>query len=124
MTRKNLYVDEINQMIGTRIYEQRLAKGMSRSQLAQEIGITHQQLQKYEKGENRISAGRLSLIADMLGISPDYFYASFEENKRALSPTQHQRMCLEVSRNFMKLANPEHQQAINTLVKSLLKEAA
>lgn len=121
MVRKTEYIQKIDQHIGERIYSLRLAKGLSRQQLAGVIGVTHQQLQKYEKGINRISIGRLVLIAKALDKNIDYFYEGIERTDNA-EPilTKHQRMCIEVSRNFMKIHSSEHQQAVNALIRSLI----
>jgi transcriptional regulator with XRE-family HTH domain len=124
MARQHSYIEEVDQFIGGKIYNLRLAKGLSRQQLAEVIGVTHQQLQKYEKGSNRISAGRLVLIANALDKTPEYFYEGLDNNKPTPLLTQHQRMCIEVSRNFMRLISPDHQNAVNTLVKSLVKQPA
>jgi len=125
MARKHDFIDKIDSFIGNKIYMLRLAKGYSRQQLADSLGVTHQQLQKYEKGTNRISAGRLVLIANSLDKPVSYFYAGFDQTtEQEETITQHQRMCIEVSRNFMKLNNPDHQLAVNSLVKSLIKESA
>ena len=124
MVRKNDYIQEIDQFVGDKIYSLRLAKGLSRQQLAEVIGVTHQQLQKYEKGINRISVGRLVLIAKALGKNINYFYEGIESNDTEPILTQHQRMCIEISRNFMKIRSTDHQNAVNTLVRSLVKESA
>jgi transcriptional regulator with XRE-family HTH domain len=124
MARKNEYIKEVDQFIGKKIYSLRLAKGLSRQQLAETIEVTHQQLQKYEKGTNRISVGRLVMIAKALGKSVDYFYSDLESRDAEPMLTQHQRMCIEVSRNFMKIRSADHQNAVNTLVRSLVKESA
>jgi transcriptional regulator with XRE-family HTH domain len=121
MARKHEYIQKIDQFIGEKIYSLRLAKGLSRQQLSEVIGVTHQQLQKYEKGSNRISVGRLVLIAKALEKDIIYFYEGLESKESEPVMTQHQRMCIEVSRNFMKIANPDHQDAVNTIVKSLSK---
>lgn len=123
MVRRNDYIQKVDQFIGGKIYSLRLAKGLSRQQLAEVIEVTHQQLQKYEKGINRISIGRLVLIAKALDKNIDYFYQGLEDADN-VEPvlTQHQRMCIEVSRNFMKIRNSEHQQAVNVLIRSLIKE--
>lgn len=123
MARKNQYIMEIDKFIGNKIYSLRLAKGLSRQQLSKVIDVTHQQLQKYEKGTNRISVGRLVLIAKALGKEVSYFYEGVDAQNKEEMMTQHQRMCIEVSRNFMKIQSPEHQNAVNTLVKSLCKVA-
>ena len=124
MARQHDYIAQIDKFIGDKIYNLRLGKGLSRQQLAEAIGVTHQQLQKYEKGTNRISAGRLVLISRTLERTPEFFYEGFDENSAPQENTMHQRMCIEVSRNFMKLRNTDHQTAINSLLKSLVKESA
>ncbi|MEA2878599.1 MAG: hypothetical protein QOF14_3795 [Hyphomicrobiales bacterium] len=61
--------------IGHKIRALRLERGLSQSDLADGIGLTFQQVQKYEKGTNRVSAGRLQRIADMLNTPIMFFYA-------------------------------------------------
>ncbi|WP_341759050.1 MULTISPECIES: helix-turn-helix domain-containing protein [unclassified Candidatus Tisiphia] len=123
MARSNDYINKIDKLIGQKIYSLRLAKGLSRHQLATAIEVTLQQLQKYETGFNRISIGRLILIAKALEKNIGYFYEDLEDIKN-IEPiqTQHQRLCIEVSRNFMKIRNPAYQQAVNALIHSLIKE--
>jgi transcriptional regulator with XRE-family HTH domain len=124
MARKNNNIDIIDKYIGNKIYELRLARGMSRQELGQKVGVTHQQCQKYEKGTNRISAGRLMLIAKVLNKSIEYFYESVDATSAPEMRTNHQRMCIEVSRNFMRIENSVYQDAVNHLVKTLAKEAS
>ncbi len=122
MARKNNHIEKIDKIIGGRIYSLRVAQGIARKQLAKLIEVTPQQLQKYEKGTNRISVGRLVLIAKSLGEEISYFYEGLEQNKQQEILTQHQRLCLELARNFRKIVNSDHQNAVNILVKSLLKQ--
>ena len=102
MARKNNDINHIDTHIGQKIYSLRLAMGMSRQELGDQIGVTHQQCQKYEKGTNRVSAGRLALIAKVLNKPIDYFYADINKDVESVI-THHQRMCIELSRNFMKI---------------------
>lgn len=60
--------------VGQRIRAFRKAAGLSQTDLADEIGVTFQQLQKYEKGTNRVGAGRLSLIAKALDVPITAFF--------------------------------------------------
>jgi len=122
MARTNSQLDKIDKSIGQKIYSLRLAKGLSRQQLSKVIGVTHQQLQKYENGSNRVSASRLLIIAKALDRQVPYFYEGFEAGDNNPPETENQRLCIEVARNFRRIGNREHQDAINTLVKSLLKE--
>ena len=122
MGRINSQLDNIDKSIGHKIYSLRLAKGLSRQQLSKVIGVSHGQLQKYEKGSKRVSASKLALIAKALDRQIPYFYEGFEVADNIPLETENQRLCIEVARNFRRLGNREYQDAINTLVKSLLKE--
>ena len=61
--------------IGRKIRALRLERGLSQSGLADGIDLTFQQVQKYEKGTNRVSAGRLQRIADLLNTPVTFFYS-------------------------------------------------
>jgi transcriptional regulator with XRE-family HTH domain len=65
--------------VGQRIRIQRLAAGLSQSELAERIGVTFQQVQKYEKGANRVGAGRLTKIARVLNVPVGSFFDGREE---------------------------------------------
>jgi transcriptional regulator with XRE-family HTH domain len=121
MARKSEDIDVINNVIGIKIFELRIAMGMSRQELGEKIGVTHQQMQKYEKGTNRVSAGRLCLIAKVLDKPVEYFYEVVGDKNRPVK-TQHQRMCIEVARNFMRIKKSHHQDVISSLVRSLADE--
>ena len=61
--------------VGRRIRSQRLVSRMSQTELANNLGVTFQQVQKYEKGVNRVGAGRLSRIADVLSVPVSFFFS-------------------------------------------------
>jgi transcriptional regulator with XRE-family HTH domain len=61
--------DQVDAQVGRRIRVHRLALGMPQKTLAKALGVTFQQVQKFEKGVNRVSAGRLAKIAKALGVS-------------------------------------------------------
>jgi transcriptional regulator with XRE-family HTH domain len=63
---------------GARIRVRRLLIGMNQETLAKALGLTFQQVQKYEGGANRVSASRLSQIADVLGVSIPYFFTDLD----------------------------------------------
>jgi transcriptional regulator with XRE-family HTH domain len=71
--------DLIDVEVGQRIRIQRLAAGLSQSELAERIGVTFQQVQKYEKGMNRVGAGRLTQIARVLNVPVGSFFNGREE---------------------------------------------
>ena len=68
--------------IGRKIRALRLQRGLSQSELAEGIGVTFQQVQKYEKGANRVSAGRLQRIADLLDVPVTFFYSGMSARTR------------------------------------------
>ena len=70
--------DPVDVEVGHRIRIQRLSRGMSQTALANHLGVTFQQVQKYEKGVNRVGAGRLTRIAEVLGIPVNAFFTGKE----------------------------------------------
>ncbi len=67
-------VNQIDAFVGARVRALREKRDMSQIRLAQLLGITFQQVQKYEKGTNRISASRLQHIGQILGVKVPYFF--------------------------------------------------
>jgi transcriptional regulator with XRE-family HTH domain len=67
--------DPVDVHVGARIRTRRLLIGMNQETLANRLGLTFQQVQKYEGGANRVSASRLSQIAEILGVTIDYFFS-------------------------------------------------
>jgi transcriptional regulator with XRE-family HTH domain len=65
--------------VGTRIRMRRMLVGMSQEKLGERLGLTFQQVQKYEKGTNRVSASRLFHVAQVLGVTVQYFYEDLPE---------------------------------------------
>jgi transcriptional regulator with XRE-family HTH domain len=68
--------DPVDIEVGHRIRIERLARGLSQTALANQLGVTFQQVQKYEKGVNRVGAGRLTKIAEVLGIDVSSFFGA------------------------------------------------
>ena len=64
--------------VGKRIRMRRLFLGMNQETLANGLGLTFQQVQKYEGGTNRVSASRLSVMADILGVPISFFFADLQ----------------------------------------------
>jgi transcriptional regulator with XRE-family HTH domain len=75
--RRTIIVDgphPIDVYVGTRIRLQRIMRGLTQSELAELVGISFQSVQKYERGENRVSASRLHEFAEALGVSEQFFF--------------------------------------------------
>lgn len=73
--------DDVDKHVGKRLRVRRSLVGMSQEKLANALGITFQQVQKYERGSNRISASRLFKMSKVLEVPVDYFYDDMEGNK-------------------------------------------
>ena len=70
--------DPVDVEVGHRIRIERLSRGLSQTALDNQLGVTFQQVQKYEKGVNRVGAGRLTKIAEVLGVPVSTFFSGHE----------------------------------------------
>lgn len=66
--------------VGARVRMRRFLLGMSQSKLAEQLGVTFQQVQKYEKGTSRISASRLQTIANVFGVPVGFFFENIPDH--------------------------------------------
>ena len=112
---------EVDLYVGQRIRERRTMMGLTQQQMADLIGVTYQQAHKYERGINRVSAGRLYDIGQALGVQTGYFYEGLDSD-RGSEVSQHQRMCLELARNFGQINNERHQKALSSLARALVED--
>src|SRR5215831_12301296 len=108
----------IDDHVGSRIRERRIMLGLTQQQLAEMIGVTYQQAHKYERGINRVSAGRLFEIARVLGVTVAHFYEGLDQPEEK-QITSRQRMSLELARNFALISNSKHQEALTHLARAL-----
>ena len=74
--------DSRDEEVGRRVHSRRLERRLSQTELADAIGVTFQQVQKYEKGRNRIGAGRLERISEKLGVPISFFFDNMEGRVR------------------------------------------
>ena len=93
--------------------------GLSQQQMADMIGVTYQQAHKYERGINRISAGRLYEITRVLNVPITYFFEGLDAAEEDETMNPRQRMCLELARNFANISNQKHQEALSQLARAL-----
>ena len=107
--------------------------GMSQERLGDLLGLTFQQVQKYEKGVNRIGAGRLFEMARILGVPIDFFYEGVEsgEGRPGFAEPEGAPPVMEfvssgeglqLSLAFMKIKDPKVRKRVLDLVKSLAEE--
>jgi transcriptional regulator with XRE-family HTH domain len=106
--------------VGLRIRERRVMMGLSQQQLSELIGVTYQQTHKYERGLNRISAGRLFEVAQALAVGPSWFFEGFTGYGEMPELAPRQRLCLELARNFSLIKDEKHQEALSQMARSLI----
>jgi transcriptional regulator with XRE-family HTH domain len=109
--------------VGARIRERRVMMGLSQQQLARMVGVTYQQAHKYERGLNRISAGRLFEIAQVLDVPVSFFFEGLASAADQQEASPRQRMCLELARNFAMIDNEKHQEALSQMARALAAQS-
>ena len=113
----------VDHHVGARIRERRTMLGLSQQQLAKMIGVTYQQAHKYERGLNRISAGRLFEIAQVLNVPVSFFFEGLQPGMEAQPVSSRQRMFLELARNFALIDNDKHQEALSQMARALAAQS-
>ena len=114
--------DSLDVLVGARICILRKYCGMSQGELAGKIGVSFQQVQKYENGTNRVGASRLSRIASALGVSVgELFEPSENKSAAAKSPFRllAERDAQRVLKAFSRTTNPRVRRAITKLLESV-----
>ena len=115
----------IDQHVGERIRLRRTERGLTQEQLAEALGVSYQQIQKYETGANRISAGRIFQISRKLDVTVGYFFEGLDTDQEGpATPLEHggrQRSAIELVRKFAQIRDPEVRAAIAGLVKTLVE---
>ena len=101
----------IDKFVGQRVRMRRLMLNMSQEKLADAIGLTFQQVQKYEKGVNRIGGSRMQQIADVLQVSPGWFFGDEKSKANPGADIMAQMLVLphgvELAQHFTTLSNQD-----------------
>jgi len=121
--------------VGGRVRLRRTLLGMSQEKLGEALGLTFQQVQKYERGANRIGASRLFDLARVLDVPVSYFYEDMDDSMAASSPRHMvratedppefednlmvQRETLELVRAYYRIRDPEVRRRVQELAKAL-----
>jgi len=113
----------IDQLIGRNIRRQRLRKRLSQTELGEAIGVTFQQIQKYESGANRIAAARLLQIARTLRVPLPAFFAGIENpGGDSATPPQSlvdQRQAARLMAAFTHITSPRLRGRLLNLIEQL-----
>jgi transcriptional regulator with XRE-family HTH domain len=127
--------------VGSRVRLRRMVVGMSQEKLGEKMGLTFQQIQKYEKGTNRIGASRLFQLSQILDVPVQFFFedapismlgraaahaAGFAESKTEafLLDFLNSREGLELNRAFVKITDPKVRKRVVELVRALSDDVA
>ena len=127
--------EAVDVYVGGRVRQRRTMLGMSQEKLGEALGLTFQQVQKYERGVNRIGASRLHQISEVLDVSINYFFEDIspsltkKRGKAALAEAQAEydhdpmakRETLELVRSYYKIKDPKLRRRIFDLIKQLEK---
>ncbi|WP_265516745.1 helix-turn-helix domain-containing protein [Nitratireductor luteus] len=118
--------NDIDRTVGFRLMHRRKMLGKSQGDLADAAGISFQQVQKYEKGVNRISPSKLSVFADQLGITPSYFFKNTEADGLPLSENQKLNVALvqdaaELNRLFPLIPDEGMRRTLIEFVKAVAR---
>lgn len=120
--------------VGNRVRLRRMLVGMSQERLGELLGLTFQQVQKYEKGVNRIAAGRLFEISNILGVPISFFYEDVGGHRapgfaEGSEPPPVMEFVssgegLQLSLAFMRIGDPKVRRRILDLVRSIANDEA
>lgn len=127
--------DPIDKYVGARVRGRRLGLRLSQTKLGEAIGVTFQQVQKYENGTNRIGASNLFKISKTLGVDVGYFFQEMPDiawkgdqklggmGERALPEFEHDplssREAIELTHNYYRIDDGQVRKRLFQLVKSL-----
>jgi transcriptional regulator with XRE-family HTH domain len=112
---------EIDAYVGRRLRARRMQVGLSQSMLGRQLGLTFSQVQKYEKGSNRIGAGRLFHLAALLDVPVTYFFEGLDEPQ----PEPASKASLEAERlreTYLRITDPHARQALLSLASSMVED--
>ncbi len=123
--------------VGSRLRTRRKMLGLSQEDLGKPVGITFQQVQKYEKGTNRIGSSRLFQFSTLLKVPVGYFFENFNDEQNPLAgnagfaedeSSLHFRLENKETRNlidaYYSIDNPQIRQKMLSLIKSLKSETS
>lgn len=121
-------IHPVDRHVGRRVQEKRLALGLSQSALAQAVGVSFQQVQKYEKGTNRVSASKLFEIAAFMKEEIAFFFEGYASREKGLAEEaapafdhEHKptRNSIEISRLAPRLP-PRKQKLVLDMIRDML----
>ena len=141
--KRSEHPDPVDVHVGTRLRLRRNLAGLSQEQLGKASGLTFQQIQKYERGVNRMGASRLFQLARLLGVTVAYFFEDMSvsgtsvANAPGMSDSAqqalegeasnekellHRRETLELIRAYYRITDPKQRRKVYELIKSMAEQ--
>jgi transcriptional regulator with XRE-family HTH domain len=116
-------------LVGSRVRVRRLELGLSQTALANELGVTFQQVQKYEKGTNRIGASRLHAMSRVLGVPVTYFFPAPDPDQPMAKPTEVLNLlsipgAVDLLRDYAAISDRLARKALVVMARTLARGAA
>lgn len=116
---------KIDKQISERIRSKRLLQGLTQKELADELGVSVRQIQKYENSINRISSGKLFILSKLLSVPLEYFFVDLEEEidlEATLSEnflSNHEKELIMLIKAYSKIKDPEIRSNIVDFIKAI-----
>lgn len=117
----DLSASEVDSIVGERIRRRRILTGLTQDQLGEALGVSYQQIQKYETGANRVSAGRLYLLAARLDVEPGWFFDGLHETVDDAEPDMQasSRFAIECVRSLTRIRDERVRTSILNMIRTL-----
>lgn len=107
---------ELNIHIGIRLKQKRIEKNLTQTKVAKALNVTFQQIQKYEKGTNGLSASRMQALSNYFKVPISYFFEGFTEFKEEFN-LENNRMNIEFLNKLITSLSTEYRQKLIELIK-------
>ncbi|MBP5856647.1 helix-turn-helix transcriptional regulator [Marivibrio halodurans] len=112
--------------VGRRVRELRVRAGLSQQALAERIGLSFQQVQKYEKGTNRMGASRLIQIAGVLNMPVEALFEGLETSETTTRPSDNEDVLLDrdaarVARDWIRIPDQSTREIVRDMIRTLAR---
>ena len=114
----------IDLLVGSRIRMFRKGRKMSQAQLGDKLGVTFQQVQKYENGKNRVGASRLQMISTALGVPGTFSLMILERVRTSAKPTAFDPQSLRFAEAFVRLNDRDLRSSLVDMVESMATKSS
>ena len=124
LEKTTLSASDVDRLVGDRIRRRLILMGLTQDQLGESLGISYQQIQKYETGANRVSVGRLYLIATRLEVSPGWFFdpVKSDASSEDFEELGSSRLLMEFVRSFARINDERLKTVLVSLVRAMADE--